>query len=132
MLAGASGFSREDCFCQLEREPLWREGWLRLVDWQERDGDLAGALATCQRMLYFFPAPDMYGRMLRLLRKAGMLEQMTQLMQGIRIDMESASPAQREEKVRLARNKAAMDGDSLLLTVFDDWLACYAGQVSNA
>lgn len=122
--AGAA-FDEAACRAQLEKEPLWRGGWLLLMDYLDKQGRMGEALEAGLRCVDFFPERQIWGRLLHLARKAGVHAALPGLMQRIREDEES-DPAASLSRVRAARRKAYADGDRLLAELLDGWLLRYA------
>lgn len=115
------------CAAQLEREPLWRGGWLLLMDRLEAEGRWNEVLAACRRALYFFPQPDVKKRLLRLLRKQGLREQMAQCARDMEEDLRAAQAdvPSRRALVQGTRRKAYADGDTYLAELLSHWLERY-------
>ena len=128
--AGAA-FDAAACVAQLEREPLWRGGWLRLMDQLEAQGRGPDALRAGVRALSFFSSPDVQSRLLRLLRKEGLQEQMVEFMHGLEEDRDAkGDSALRHAFVQAARRKAYADGDTALADLLNAWLLGY-GKIRN-
>lgn len=116
----------EACRAELEREPLWRGGWRRLVDMLEARGDMAAALLSATRCVMLLGDEASRERLLRL----------TAAVEGpdsaasVRAALTGPSGADRREgkakaRVQHARRAAYAMGDSLLAEVFNQWLLRY-------
>lgn len=128
--AGAA-FDAAACVAQLEREPLWRGGWLRLMDQLEAQGRGPDALRAGVRALSFFSSPDVQSRLLRLLRKEGLQEQLVEFMRGLEEGRDTGEDsASRRALVQAARRKAYADGDTVLADLLNAWLLDY-GKIRN-
>ena len=127
-------FDAAACAAQLEREPLWRGGWLLLMDQLEAEGKRRDALAAGVRAMHFFSQPDVRNRLLRLLRKAGLHEQMAQFARGIEEYMQAARKDEpsRRVLVQRARRKAYADGDTYLAGLLGHWLERYGKTDADA
>ncbi|MGE9985182.1 glycosyltransferase family 2 protein [Desulfovibrio sp. SGI.169] len=124
--SGAS-FDAAACAAQLEREPLWRGGWLSLMDHLEAGGRWNEARMIGERALHFFSQADVKKRLLRLLRKLGLREQMAQRARDLEEDMRAAQAdgPSRRALVQGARREAYAEGDAYLAALLSDWLEHY-------
>ena len=128
--AGAA-FDAAAYAAQLEREPLWRGGWLRLMDQLEAQGRGSEALRAGIRALSLFSSPDVQSRLLRLLRKEGLQEQLVEFMRGLEEGRDAGEDsASRRALVQAARRKAYADGDTVLADLLNAWLLDY-GKIRN-
>lgn len=113
--AGADGDSVEQT---LQREPLWREGWLRLMLLREKEGRPQAALAAGMLGLRFFPTPELVERLKALTRPGGELAafapDVAAIAQTLAPPADAAQKAANRGRLRAARRKAATHGDSAL------------------
>ncbi|MDE5878419.1 MAG: glycosyltransferase family 2 protein, partial [Desulfovibrio sp.] len=105
----------------LEREPLWREGWLRLMTMREEEGQPREALAAGMEGLRFFPAPELARRLLSLTRPGTALAALAPEAAGIAAGVAPPTDADRlavnRARLRAARREAYERGDSALAEV---------------
>ena len=118
---GGENFCEDRCRRELEREPLWRGGWLLLAEHLEKENRQDEALAVMARCARYFPEHDVLLHLLRLGRKsADNAEQIAQnVAQGI------SPPPHAGARVRWAKNQARVRGDAALEKLLDHWLALH-------
>ena len=80
-----------------------------------------------ERALHFFSQADVKKRLLRLLRKLGLREQMAQRARDLEEDMRAAQAdgPSRRALVQGARREAYAEGDAYLAALLSDWLEHY-------
>lgn len=111
--AGADGVAEA-----LEREPLWRAGWLRLMALREAEGRPREALAAGMRGLRFFPAPELAARIQRLVGRHAALAELAPTAAAMAADMapppDAATRAANRARLKAARRAASNRGDAAL------------------
>lgn len=127
-------FDAAACAAQLEREPLWRGGWLLLMDHLEAAERWSEALTTGVRAMRFFSQPEVKRRLLRLLRKQGLREEMAQLAHVMEADMRAAQKDDptRRARVQRMRRKACAEDDAYLAELLGGWLERYGQTNADA
>ena len=126
-LTGKS-FQEDRCRQELEREPLWRDGWLALADWLEKKGQWDAALQVMSRCIQFVPERDVLLHWLRLGRRdPDKAAQITRI-----VEQRNSTPPDAEEHVRSARQRARTLGDADLEKLLSAWLIQYGRKTTSA
>lgn len=119
--AAAAGVGEAALRDMLRREPLWRDGYLRLAGALEREGRSGEALALLEKAVDLLPVPELCLPLLRLARacrRTGLIEAVLPLLE--------ASPARREEtraRLHVFMGQARARRDAVLLALYRRWLA---------
>lgn len=116
--AGADGDALAEA---LEREPLWRGGWEKLMAAREAEGKFREALAAGMQGLRFFPAPELARRLLALSRPEHGLSAFTPEAAAIAASVAPPTDPDRiaanRARLKAARREAAVRGDTALAEV---------------
>ena len=118
-LAAATAGAGADAVAEaLEREPLWRGGWERLMALREAEGRPQEALAAGMRALRFFPAPEVVTRLVALTRPDGALAAFAPDVAAIAENLAPPTEPDRRAanlaRLRNARREAYARGDTAL------------------
>ena len=101
------------------------------MDQLEAQGRGSEALRAGIRALSLFSSPDVQSRLLRLLRKEGLQEQLAEFMRGLEEGRDAGEDsASRRALVQATRRKAYADGDTVLADLLNAWLLDY-GKIRN-
>ena len=105
----------------LEREPLWRGGWLRLMELRAAEGRPREALAAGMQGLRFFPAPELAARLQALTHPQGQLAEFAgdaaAIAAGIAPPSDPDRIAANRALLKAARRDALRRGDTTLAEV---------------
>lgn len=107
----------------LEREPLWRAGWLRLMTLRKAEGQPHAALAAGMRGLRFFPAPELVERLQALTRPGSQLATFAADVAAIAASLGQPADAARiahYARLRSARRDAYARGDTALAELLSE------------
>ncbi|WP_165078521.1 MULTISPECIES: glycosyltransferase family 2 protein [unclassified Desulfovibrio] len=127
-LAAATAQADGDAVAEaLTREPLWRGGWLRLMELREAEGRPHEALAAGMRGLRFFPAPELAARLQALTQPQGELAEFAKdaaaIAAGIAPPTDPARIAANRARLKAARREAYSRGDTALAEVLSGALS---------
>lgn len=118
-----AGMSPEACVHLLEKEPLWREGWLRLARRLADLGRAEEAFAAALRCGRFFPHPEVGALLLRLARALGDPQCLREVMEIVAsLPQAHALTEVKRARLRQARRRAIEAGDDLLAGLCARWL----------
>ena len=121
--AGADGDTVAE---MLEREPLWRGGWERLMALREAEGRPREAFNAGIRGLRFFRAPELAARLQTLTQPGGPLEEVAPdaaaLAAGMAAPADPDRIAANRARLKAARRDAYDRGDTALAEVLSDAL----------
>lgn len=121
-LAGATAQADGDAVAEaLAREPLWRGGWLRLMELREAEGRPREALGAGIEGLRFFPAPELAARLQALAQPHGPLAEFAPeaaaIAAGIAPPTAPDRIAANRARLKSARRDAYSRGDTALAEV---------------
>lgn len=113
--AGAGADAVEEA---LRREPLWREGWLRLMLLREREGQPQAAMSAGMQGLRFFPTQELVEGLKALTRPGTALASLAPDVESIARTLappaDAAQKTANQGRLRAARRRASAHGDMAL------------------
>ena len=119
-MAGAGADAVEEA---LVREPLWREGWLRLMLLREKEGQPQAAMSAGMLGLRFFPTRELVDGLKALTRPGTALASFAPDVEAIARTLappaDAAQKAANQGRLRAARRKASVQGDTALAELLD-------------
>ncbi|MDE7241500.1 glycosyltransferase family 2 protein [Desulfovibrio sp.] len=123
-LAAATAQADGDAVAEaLIREPLWRGGWLRLMELREAEGRPREALAAGMQGLRFFPAAELAARLQALTHPQGPLAEFAgdaaAIAAGIAPPTDPDRIAANRARLKAARRDAYSRGDTPLADVLN-------------
>ncbi len=113
------------CRAELEREPLWRGGWHRLMDMLEARGDMAAALLAATRCVMLMGDEISREKLLRLTAVVEGPDCAASVMAALEASGAGSRDGEPRVRVQRGRRAAYATGDCLLAEVFNQWLLRY-------